>query len=283
MEITAAKVMELRNITGVGMMECKKALNETGGDLESASEYLRKKGMAVAAKKADRETNEGGVRIAVSPDKKTGAIVHLACETDFVSRNDQFQELLGKLANQALAQGETDLENQTLAGGGGKVSDLLTQSISTMGENLRLIGCQRVNLSGEGTIGGYVHSNGRIGVLVAVSSDKPCDGSLEELSRDLAMHIAASQVFSIDAEELDKAMVDKEREIVTAQAKESGKPDNVVEKMVEGRMNKFFKEVTLLHQPFVKNPDKTIAQVLEDFGKSKGVKVSVSRFVKLHF
>ena len=284
MSVAAKTVMELRQITGAGMMDCKKALQETDGDLEKAQEWLRKKGISVAAKKADRETNEGGVGVLIADDQKQGAIVHLACETDFVARNENFQELLALLARQVLANGDADLENQALVEGEGTVGDLLTGSISKMGENLQLIKAQRVVAEGNGIVAGYAHSNGRVGVLTVLGASAAGDApTLATLGKDVSMHIAASQVSAISEADLDPAEVAKEKEILVAQAAESGKPAEVVEKMVQGRLNKYIKESTLLSQPFVKNPDQTVGQLVETTGKGAGTDLTVTQFVKLQF
>jgi len=284
MAIPAAKVMELRNLTGAGMMDCKRALEESAGDLEKAGEYLRKKGISIAAKKSSRETNEGGIAIEIGPDKKHAAIVQLACETDFVARNEQFQGLLQMLTHQILEKGDQNFADQPLSGGGGTVGGALTEAIGKIGENLRLINAQRVDLKGEGAIGGYVHSNGKIGVLLALQSDKAVTGDgLSTLAKDLSMHIAASPVKALRQDEIDPAEVAKEREILTAQARESGKPEAIIEKMVAGRINKHLQEITLLAQPFVKDPERTVAQVIADTGKAMGAQVMPVQFVKWQF
>lgn len=284
MAISASQVMELRAATGAGMMDCKKALEEMGGDLEAAKDYLRKKGIAIAQHKSSRETNEGGIAIVSTDDQQTAAMVQLACETDFVARNDQFEALLNRLAGQVLAAGAEGVEDQTLVEGQGTVSELITESVAKLGENLQLVEAVRQSVEGEGVIGGYVHSNRKIGALVALSGDQSLpDGTLESLARDLAMHVAASQVSAVSEVDLDPAEIEKEREIFAAQAKESGKPSEIVEKMVQGRLGKFIKEVTLLEQPFVKNPDQTVRQLLAEAGKAHGVELTVQGFIKFQF
>jgi len=274
--------MELRASTGAGMMDCKRALEETEGDLAAASDFLRKKGIAVAAKKSDRETREGGIGIAFSPDQRSAALVHLASETDFVARNERFLELLETLTAQVLENGEADLLEQKI--GSGTVGDLITHAISTLGENLRLVQAARVTLAEPGLVGGYVHSNRRIGALVVLQSGS-ANGKevLMALGKDLAMHVAASQVSAVRTEEIDPELIAKEKEIYLAQAKESGKPENIVEKMVEGRLNKFKKEMSLLAQPFVKEPQKTVEAVVAEAAQALGSDISVDRFVKFQF
>ncbi|HKI99827.1 MAG TPA: translation elongation factor Ts [bacterium] len=284
MAISASQVMELRAATGAGMMDCKKALEEMGGDMDAAKDYLRKKGIAIAQKKSSRETNEGGVAIRIADDKKSAAIVQLACETDFVARNEAFTALLERLTAQVLAKGEAGLAGQALVEGKGTVEELVTESIAKLGENLQLVAAARVNLPGEGTIGGYVHSNQKIGVLVSVTSDKPVAGDvLDVLAKDVAMHVAASQVAAVREDEIDPAVLAKEKEIYAAQALESGKPQEIVDKMVQGRIAKFVKEVSLLEQPFVKDPERTIKQLVAETGKAAGATLAVDRFVKLQF
>ena len=284
MAISASQVMELRAATGAGMMDCKKALEEVGGDMEAAKDTLRKKGISIAQKKSSRATNEGAVAIRIAKDKKSAAAVQLACETDFVARNDQFVALLERLTAQVLAQGSADVPEQKLADGKGTVSDLIAETISKLGENVQFVDARRVTLGGAGTIGGYVHSNQRIGVLVALKSDKAVAGeALDVLARDLAMHIAATQVAAISGEEIDPAVLAKEKEIFTAQAKESGKPADIVEKMVQGRVNKFIKEVALLDQPFVKDPERSVKKLIAETAQQVSAKLSVDQFVKLQF
>jgi len=287
MAITASQVAELRASTGVGLMDCKKALEATNGDLTAAKDWLRKKGIAVAQKRSERETKEGVVAIQMTPDKRSASMVRLACETDFVARNEQFQALVAQLATQVLAKGAENVADQVLAPGvgtgKGTVAELITAAVGTTGENLQFMEAAKVDAP-QGIVGGYVHSNSKIGVLVALKADgsAPAD-KLETLARDVAMHVAASQVSAIRPEDVPAEVLQKEKDIYVAQAKESGKSGDIVEKMVQGRLNKFLKEVSLLNQPFVKNPDQTIEQLLAEQGKALGTKVAVERFVKFTF
>jgi elongation factor Ts len=283
MAITAAQVSELRNLTGAGLMDCKKALEESNGDVEAARDWLRKKGISVAQKKSDRATKEGGVAMAIAADKSAGALVRLASETDFVARNDQFKNLIGVLAEQVLAKGPNDVPGQAAVKGTGTVQEQITAAIATMGENLQFMDADRVEVK-NGVVGGYVHSNAKIGVLVALKADGAADAAkLEPLARDIAMHVAASQVSAVSPDQLSPEQVQKEKDILIAQAAESGKPKEIVEKMVQGRLSKYLKEITLLSQPFVKDPDKTVEQLLAETGKAVGAKLSVEKFVKLQF
>ncbi len=281
MTISAKTVMELRNATGAGMMDCKRALEETGGDLELAKDSLRKKGIAIAAKKSGRETLEGGIGLAISEDGLAGAMVHLACETDFVSRNSQFRELLDKLTAQVLEQGEEKLPEQKLPGGK-TVGELITEAVAALGENLNLVDARRLTLTGGGLLGGYVHSNYRIGVLVQLRAQKRGD-PLTALARDLAMHVAASQVAAVSAQGIDPAVIEKEREIYSAQAEDSGKPAEIAAKMVEGRLKKFVKEVSLVDQPFVKDQGKSVQAVVAESAAALGTEIEIERFLKFQF
>jgi len=285
MTISASQVMELRSATGAGMMDCKKALEESGGDMEKARDYLRKKGIALAAKRSDRETTEGGIAIAQSDDKHTAAMVRLACETDFVSRNEQFQGLLGQITGQVLAAGDADVLSQPVVNGEGTVENLITTAVGVIGENIQLVEAARISVTGQGMVSGYVHTNGKIGVLVALQTQgAPGDlAALEQLGRDVAMHIAASNVAAVSEAQIDPAVLEKEREVFIAQAQESGKSADIAEKMVQGRLKKFVKEISLLDQPFVKDPDKSVSAVLAEAGKAQGTAVAVEQFIKFQF
>ena len=265
--ITAAAVKELREITGVAMMDCKKALVEADGDLEAAQDYLRKKGQAKALKKSSRETSEGAVSYKVSTDGKRAGLVKVACETDFVARNDIFQDFISKLANQVSEQGGENVLQQTLVEGEGSVESLLTEKIAELGENMQILDCKKMEIS-NGAHGGYIHSNGKIGVAVPLETDKPCDDErLKTLARDIAMHIAAFPAEAVNADQVSKEVLEKEKEVFTAQARESGKPENIIEKMIEGRLKKFLKEICVESQPFVKDPQLSVSQLVENTAK----------------
>ena len=259
MEITASLVKELRERTGAGMMECKKALQETNGDLEAAIEHMRKTGLAKADKKAGRTAAEGLIVVKTSADSKQAAMVEVNCETDFVAKGDDFQNFCNELAALALAKQPADLE--TLLGyemtGGENVADTLKRLIAKIGENMSV---RRFQLfSTDGLLANYMHGS-RIGVMVDISN-----GS-DELGRDIAMHIAASRPTAVSDADVDPALIEKEKEIFTAQAAESGKPAEIIEKMIGGRIQKFLKEITLLGQPFVKDPDQTVEKLLKSAG-----------------
>jgi elongation factor Ts len=286
-EITAALVKELREKSGAGMMDCKKALTETGGDIEAATDWLRTKGLSKAAKKADRVAAEGLIAVALRKDGAgmTGAAIELNAETDFVARNELFQTAGRTVAKAALdVEGGVDKLIEAPVESGGTVGDLTTNLIATIGENMLVRRFARFVVP-EGVVAAYVHNAiapdlGRIGVLVALASAGDAE-KLTDLGRKIGMHIAATSPLSLSTDDLDPAAVDRERAIFTEQALQSGKPANVVEKMVEGRIRKFYEEVVLLKQAFVMNPDQTIEQLLAQTGKELGATVALTGFVRL--
>ena len=281
--ITASAVKNLRQITGVAMMDCKKALVETNGDIEAAQDYLRKKGQAKAIKKSSRETSEGAIFFTTSADGKSAGLVKVACETDFVARNDKFQEFIKQLAYQVCEQGVDNLLAQRLVVGEGDVASLLTGTIAELGENMQILDSRKMEIS-NGAFGGYIHSNGKIGVVVPLETDQPCDDvRLEKLARDIAMHIAAFPAEAVKADQVSSAVLEKEKEVFTAQARESGKPDNIIEKMIDGRLNKFLKEICVESQPFVKDPQVSVNQLVESTAKEIGVNINFSTFEKYQF
>lgn len=259
MAITAALVKELRERTGAGMMECKKALVEVDGDIEAAIEHMRKTGLAKADKKAGRTAAEGIIMVKTSDDSKQAVMLEVNCETDFVAKGDDFQNFCAEVAELALANQPADVDALTAIAmsGGESVADTLKRMIAKIGENMSV---RRFQLfSTDGMLVNYLHG-ARIGVMVDMS------GGDAELARDVAMHIAASKPSAVSADDVDPALVEKEKEIFTAQALESGKPAEIVEKMIGGRINKFLKEITLLGQPFVKDPDQTVEKLLAGAG-----------------
>jgi elongation factor Ts len=265
MVISAASVKELREKTGAGMMDCQRALQEAGGDMEEAIKLLRKKGLAAAAKKAGRTAKDGRVAIAVTEDNRRGGMVELNCETDFVARTEQYQAFAQALAEQAAADGVGDVEKVKAARYIGDplhtVAEVISTQISTIGENILL---SRVGFlgAGEGTqIGSYLHMGGKIGVLVQISAS--ADG---ETVKDVAMQIAAAEPRWVSPADVPADAVNEEREIARAQAASSGKPAQVIEKIAEGKVGKFYEQVCLLEQPFVKDPAKKVSAVLAERG-----------------
>ncbi|CTQ62868.1 translation elongation factor Ts [Roseibium album] len=281
MSITAAMVKELREKSGAGMMDCKTALSESGGDMEAAVDWLRTKGLAKAAKKAGRVAAEGLVGVAADGGK--AAVIELNSETDFVARNEGFQELVTKVAKAAVgtdgsveAVSATDLDGKS-------VSDAITDAIATIGENMTLRRSALLAVN-EGVVSVYVHGKvaeglGKIGVLVALESSGD-QAKLDALGRQIAMHVAATSPLALNVAELDQAVVEREKSVFSEQARESGKPDNIIEKMVEGRLRKFYEEVTLEKQAFVINPDQTVEQAVEALAKELGTEVKLSGFVR---
>ena len=280
--VTAAAVKELREVTGGAMMDCKRALVECDGDMEAAKEFLRKKGQAKALKKSSRETSEGAIGLAVGPDQRSAALVKLACETDFVARNEKFQVLLQQLSQHVLENGGDDVLGQTTSGGD-TVQELVTQSVAELGENMQFLDTKQATVA-NGTVGSYVHMTGKIGVLVPLETEAPCnDDRLQTLARDIAMHIAATPSEAVRADQVDAAVLEKEKELLAAQARESGKPEEIIEKMITGRVNKFLKEVCVETQPFVKDPQVTVGQLVKDTSKALGAGITFDRFVKFQF
>jgi elongation factor Ts len=284
-EIPAGLVKELRERSGVGMMDCKKALTENNGDMEAAMDWLRTKGLSKAAKKADRVAAEGLVAAALRSDGAgmTGALVELNAETDFVSRNEKFQDAARKLATAALDVSSVDQLGAAKVGDE-TAQELITNLIATIGENMVARRMARLQV-GQGAVAAYIHNAtapnlGRIGVLVAVEGAGD-QAKLQELGRKVAMHVAATQPLSLSTDDLDQAAVDRERAIFAEQAAQSGKPEGVIEKMVEGRIRKFYEEVVLLKQAFVMNPDQTVEQMVTEVGKELGSPAKVVGFVRL--
>lgn len=268
-QITAALVKSLRDKTGAGMMDAKKALVESDGDTEAAIEWLRAKGLSKAAKKSGRTAADGLVAVSLSDDGKSGAVVELNAETDFVARNEGFQTAVAQIAATALSTaGDIDsLKAAPAPEGEGNVEDMVKRMVATIGENMTLRRSAKLEVS-EGAIATYIHNAeaagmGKVGVLVAL------EGSGDDLAasgKQIAMHIAATSPAALTVDDLDPALVEKEKNFLTEQARESGKPENIIENMIKGRIKKFYKEVVLLEQPFVMNPDQTVGQFVESTG-----------------
>lgn len=281
-EITAALVKDLREKTGAGMMDCKRALTETGGDPEAATDWLRKKGLSAAAKKSGRVAAEGLVGAATKGN--VGALVEVNAETDFVARNEQFQALVRNVTELALSAGDLDaLKAAAYPGTGRNVADELTQMIATIGENMNLRRVTRLQVS-PGVVVSYMHNAlapnlGKIGVLVAVQSSAD-GGKLAEFARKLALHVAAANPQYLDIASVDPKALDRERDILREQAKASGKADAIIEKMVEGRLKKFYEETVLTEQIFVIDGESRMTKVLEQAAKELGAPVKVAAFAR---
>ncbi|AWK51358.1 elongation factor Ts [Clostridium beijerinckii] len=278
--ISAQLVKELREMTGSKMMDCKKALVETDGDIEKAVEFLREKGLSDAAKKSSRVAAEGVVKTYIADDKKIGAVLEFNCETDFVALNEEFVGFADKLAKIVVENSITTVEeilDQKIEGEV-KVSESLKALIAKLGENMSVRRFTKFSIE-NGVVKSYIHGGGRIGVLVEVACDKDSE-VLEEVGKEVCMQIAASNPLFLSKDDVDTESMEKEKEIYRVQALNEGKPEKIVDKMVIGRINKYFKEVCLLEQPWVKDGDKSIAKFLEEKSKEVGSPITVTRFVR---
>ena len=279
--ITAKLVKELRDKTSAGMMDCKKALNETDGDIEAAIDWLRKKGIAKADKKAGRVAAEGLVAVATAGT--SGVLVEVNSETDFVARNAEFQTAVANVATAALGVESTEALRDAQVEGK-SVTDYLTALVAKIGENMSLRRMTKLSVS-SGVVEGYIHNAattgmGKIGVLVALESTGDA-AALQTLAKKISMHIAATSPLALTTDDLDQAVVQKERDMLKAEALESGKPEAIVDKMVEGRMVKFFKESVLMTQMFVMDPDRNIETVIADEAKALGAEITMSGYVRM--
>ena len=276
--ITASMVKELREMTGAGMMECKKALAEADGDMDGAVDVLRTRGLAAVAKKAGRATNEGTVMALVSEDGKTGALVELNCETDFVGMNEKFKAYAEKIARAAVANKPADLDALKASEIDGEtVEAVVADCIHVMGENTQL--ARFATLEAD-AVCSYIHMGGKIGVLVsfAIEGVDTTAAEFAQCGRDVAMQVAAVDPIATSREDVDPAVVEHEMGIYKAQAAESGKPEAIQEKMATGRLQKFYKEQCLVEQAFVKNPDQTVAEYVDSVAKQLGGSIKVTGF-----
>jgi len=284
MTVTAAMVKELREKTGAGMMDCKKALAETNGDMEAAVDWLRAKGIAKADKKSGRTAAEGLIGIAGAGTR--AVVVEINSETDFVARNDAFQDLVRGVASVALGtDGSVEaISAATYPATGKSVQETITDAIATIGENMNLRRAALLSVD-DGVVATYIHNGvadglGKLGVLVALKSTGDKE-ALGVIGRQVAMHVAATNPLAIRAEEVDAAVAERERNVFIEQSRASGKPDNIIEKMVEGRMRKFFEEVALLSQAFVMNPDLTVGAAVKEAEKTVGAPIEVTGMARL--
>jgi elongation factor Ts len=282
-EIPASMVVKLRKMTGQGMMDCKKALEESNGDFDKAIEILRKKGLATLARRAERETSQGLVVSKFSKDGKTALMASLCCETDFVTRSDDFVAAANMLADYAMAcpaeKGVDDILQTKV--GGKSFNDIVTETVSKTGEKIQVGDYTRYKLSGSGLIGMYIHFNGKVGTMVeiAANDDKVATAdSLKQAALDIAMHITASKPLALDRAGIEPEMITREKAIYAELIK--NKPPEIVDKIVEGKMKKFYEESCLLEQPFVKDDSKVIAQVLEDAARKAGGTAKIKRYVR---
>ena len=282
-EITAALVKELREMTGAGMMECKKALTEAEGDVEKAVDVLRTRGLAAVAKKAGRATNEGTVMALIAEDGKAGALVELNCETDFVGMNEKFKAYAEKIAKAVLANKPADLDVLKASEIEGEtVEAVVTDAIHTLGENIQL---SRFAYAAQedGAVASYIHGGGKIGVLVEFKLGDAAlatNDDFKKYGRDIAMQVAAASPVSATRDSVDPAVVEHEMSIYKAQAAESGKPENIQEKIATGRMEKFYKENCLTEQAYVKNPDQSVNQYTAEVAKQLGTTIEIVNFTR---
>jgi elongation factor Ts len=282
MSISAAQVKELRDLTGAGMMDCKAALNETNGNMEEAVDWLRKKGISKADKKAGRTAAEG--LIGVDAGVREAAIVEVNSETDFVARNEQFQDLVRNIAKVALAYGATEAVAAAKYPGSDKtVTETVKDAVGTIGENINFRRSAKLTVP-HGAVATYVHNAvadglGKLGVLVAIETTGN-EHAANAFARQVAMHVAATSPMALTAEEVDPAAVEREKAIFADQARQTGKPEAIIEKMVEGRLRKFYEEVVLLKQAFVLNPDITVEKALKDAEKEIGAPAKITAYLR---
>jgi len=285
-EITAAIVKELRERTGQAMMDCKKALQETNGDMEKAVDLLRKKGMAVMEKRAGRETKEGNLVGKISGDKKIAVLTMLCCETDFTSKSSEFQAASQALADallQAKGAAMTSEAIAELAAGDGKtVGFIVNEIISKTGEKVQIGECAKFELQGAGLLHCYVHFNGKIGTLIQLEtdSDKTSEAdAVKTLASDIAMHVTAVNPVAVNREQVDPSLVEREREVAREQVK--GKPENIINGIIEGKLKKWYQQIVLLEQPFVKDDSVTVQQLIDQISKQVGGTITMKSFARL--
>jgi elongation factor Ts len=282
--ITATLVNDLRKKTNAGMMDCKRALEETKGDLEAAVTLLREKGIAKAGSKADRAANEGVITARISDDAKTGILLEVNCETDFVSKNENFQGFVASLADSLIASQPADHAAALQAEFNGlSVEDAVKAKVAEVGENLQFRKYVRFEVQGEGVVASYIHMGGRVGVLIEVgagNAETAATAGFRELVKDLTLHIAAAAPRGLSREDIPAEVVEAEKSIFRVQLADSGKPANILENIINGKIGKFFSESCFLEQGFVKDPDTSINKLLEAKGKELGDTLTVRRFVR---
>lgn len=282
-EVSAAAVVKLRKLSGQGMMDCKKALEDSNGDLDKAMDILRKKGLATLAKRAERETSEGAVVSWQSPDGKSGALATLCCETDFVARGDDFQAMVAVvrdyMATSGSSQGAEGLLQTVISGK--NFQEIVTECISKTGEKMQVGDYVRFRLDGPGLIAIYVHFNHKVGSMVEIGTSDakmPESPVIKQAAADIAMHVTASKPMALDVESLDPQVVEREKAIYAAQV--TNKPPEIVNRIVDGKLKKFYADFCLLVQPFVKDDTKTVEQMLNEAAKQAGGKATIKRFAR---
>ena len=282
--ITASLVKELRDITNAGMMECKNALKETGGDIEAAVKQLRERGAIKAAKKAGRAAKEGIVTARIEEDAKHGILVEVNCETDFVAKNENFQKFVTELVNTVAASGAADLDAaRAVSHGHGTIDDFVKEKVIELGENLQFRRMVRFDVDGPGVVASYIHLGGKVGVLLEAGCESDStagSGIFRELVKDLTLHIAAASPAGLRREDIPAELVEAEKDVFRKQERDSGKPPEIVDKIVEGRLAKFYADQCLLEQGFVKDTDTTVGKLLAATGREIGDTLTVRRFAR---
>ena len=284
MAITASQVKELRERTNVAMMECKKALTETDGDMEAAIKILRERSNLKAVKKADRAAKEGLVSAQLSADGKSGTLLELNCETDFVAKNDTFMLFLNSIAEALASSDAKNLdEAQSVTLGDTTVADAVKGKVIELGENLQFSRFERFDVSGAGAIASYIHMGGKVGVLLEVGCEKedtPSQEAFKDLVKDITLHIAAAAPAGLNRSDIPAELVDAEKDVFRKQMENSGKPAEIIDKIVEGKLGKFYSEQCLVDQGFVKDPDTSISALVEAKGKELGDTLTINRFTR---
>ena len=287
MAVTAAQISELRKSTGAGMLDCKKALEQTDGNFDQAVDFLRTKGLAAASKKSGRAATEGMVAAALSADGKKGVLVEINSETDFVAKNDKFQAFVNDVAQHVLQASPATVEElfaQAYIGDSSKtIQTLLSEAIAVIGENMQIRRFSIFEVPGNGAVGSYIHAGGKIGVLVEATCDNEAaakDDRFAAFVKDVAMHSAAASPLYVKRDQVDADVLEREKEIYRSKARETGKPENIIEKIIDGQVNKFYADICLVEQQFVKDTDKTIQQYAAEIGKALGTTVTITRFAK---
>lgn len=282
--ITASLVKELRDKTNAGMMDCKKALTETDGDLDAAATWLREKGISKAAKKADREASEGIIAARLSDDGKTGILIEINCETDFVARNENFVALVDDVADTLAASDAQDLDAALkVSKDGGTLDDYIKSKVIEVGENVMLRKFERFDIKDNGTIAQYIHMGGKVGVLVEVGAkqgDTTAKDEFRDLVKDITLHIAAAAPKGLSRDDIPADLVEQEKDVFRAQLANEGKPAEIIEKIIQGKIGKFFAETCLLEQAFVKDPDQKIEKLVDSVANQLGDELEIRRFVR---
>ena len=283
-DITAALVKELRDKTNAGMMECKNALKETSGDVDDAIKFLRERGAIKAAKKADREAKEGVVAAQIDVEARSGVLVEVNCETDFVAKNDNFKAFVSELTDSVASAGANDIESaNAIQKSEGTLDDFVKAKVIELGENLQFRRMTRFVVEGSGVVASYIHLGGKVGVLVEVNCAKDetaASDAFRELVKDLTLHIAAASPAGIGRDEISDDLVEAEKDLFRKQMADSGKPPEILDKIIEGKLGKFYSTICLLEQGFIKDPDNTISDLLASKGKELDDEISIRRFTR---